>query len=83
MKISRLALVLLLACAISSSAQQPPDTLPPNFAGDDPATLLRQLVNLRKRLLKSEFETTAAYEARIVEELKKPLLDDRTVNDPF
>jgi len=83
MKISRLALVLLLACAISSSAQQPPDTLPPNFAGDDPATLLRQLVDFRKRLLKSEFETTAAYEARIVEELKKPILDDRTVNDPF
>ena len=83
MKISRLALLLLLACAINSSAQQPADTLPPNFAGDDPATLLRQLVDLRQRLLKSEFETTAAYEARIVDEMKKPLLDDRTVNDPF
>jgi TonB family protein len=82
MKISRLALLLLLGCVVASRAQQP-ETLPPNFAGDDPATLLRQLVDLRQRLLKSEFETTAAYEARIVGELKKPILDERTVADPF
>lgn len=82
MKISRLVLLLLLGCVVTSRAQQP-ETLSPNFTGDDPATLLRQLVDLRKRLLKSEFETTPAYEARIVEEKKKPLLDDRTVDDPF
>jgi TonB family protein len=82
MKISRLVLLLLLGCVVTSRAQQP-ETLPPNFAGDDPATLLRQLVDLRKRLLKSEFETTPAYEARIIEEKKKPILDDRTVDDPF
>ena len=82
MKISRLALLLLLGCVVTSRAQQP-ETLPPNFTGDDPATLLRQLVDLRKRLLKSEFETTAAYEARIIEEKKKPILDDRTIDDPF
>jgi TonB family protein len=82
MKISRLALLLLLACVVTSRAQQP-ETVSPNFAGDDPATLLRQLVDLRKRLLKREFETTAAHEARIIEEKQKPILDDRTVDDSF
>jgi len=82
MKISRLVLLLLLGCVVTSRAQQP-ETLPPNFAGDDPATLLRQLVDLRKRLLKSEFETTAAYSARVIEEKKKPILDDRTIADTF
>lgn len=60
-----------------------PDRLPPNFSGDDPALLLRQLVDLRKRLLKSEFETTPAYEARVIEENKKPLLDRRTIETTY
>jgi hypothetical protein len=58
MKISRLAALLLLACVVTSPATQ--DNLPPNFTGDNPATLLRQLADLRKRLIKSESETTPA-----------------------
>jgi hypothetical protein len=81
-------LVILALLAVSTSVgQRPvrstPEKLPPNFSGDDPATLLPQLIDLRKRLLKSEFETTAAYEARIVEEKKKPIMDRRTVQDTF
>jgi TonB family protein len=45
--------------------------------------LLRQLLALRQRLLKSEFETTPAYQARIPEEKKKPLFDTHTVDDIF
>ncbi len=79
MKIARLAPILLLACVVTAHATQ--DYLPPNFSGDDPATLLRQLTDLKKRLTKSDSET--AYEARIVEEKKKPLIDSRTIDDTF
>ena len=85
MNISRLSLLLLLACTITANAQGPPapDKLPPNFSGDDPVVLLRQLLDLRKRLIKDEFETTPAYEARIIEEKKKPLIDNRTVETTY
>lgn len=83
MKLSRLPLLLLLACAVSAQRPSAPDTLPPNFTGDDPATLLRQLLDLRQRLLKNEFETTAAYRARIPDEKQKPILDTRTFDDVF
>src|SRR5689334_2848660 len=85
MNVFRLPLLLLLACAVTASAQRPdpPDRLPPNFSGDDPAILLRQLLDLRKRLLKSEFETTQAYEARVVEEKKKLLIDRRTIETSY
>jgi hypothetical protein len=59
------------------------ETLPPTFTGDDPRSLLRQLVDLRKRLVKSEFETSSAYKARVAEEKKKPLLGDRNAEDSF
>jgi TonB family protein len=81
MKTSRLALLLLLASAVSSYATQ--DNLPPNFSGDDPATLFRQLADLRKRLVKNESETTPAYEARITEEKKKPIIGSRAIEDTF
>ena len=45
--------------------------------------LLRKLIDLRKRLLKDEFETTPAYEARIIEEKKKPLIDRRTIETTY
>ena len=85
MNISRLSLLLLLACTITANAQGPPapDRLPPNFSGDDPVVLLRQLLDLRKRLVKSEFETTPAYEARIIEEKKKPLIGNRTIETSY
>lgn len=87
LKMFRLTLLLLLACAGIANAQHPvpstPDTLQPNFSGDDPVTLLRQLSDLRKRLVKSEFETTQAYEARIIEEKKKPVIGNRTIEDTF
>ncbi len=60
-----------------------PETLPPNFTGDDVTTLVHQLVDLRKRLVKSEFETSAAYEARVAEEKKKPVVGNRTVQETF
>jgi hypothetical protein len=60
-----------------------PETLSPNFSGDEVTTLLHQLVDLRKRLVKSEFETSAAYEARVAEEKKKPLIGSRTAEDSF
>ena len=81
MKTFLLSLILVLAPFATASAQQP--TLSPNFSGDDPTTLLRQLADLRKRLVKSEFETTAAYKARIIEENKKAVLDSRTSEDTF
>ena len=85
MNISRLALLLLLACTITANAQRPPapDRLPPNFSGDDPVILLRQLLDLRKRLIKSEFETTPAYKARVIEEKKKPLIGNRTIETTY
>ena len=85
MNISRLSLLLLLACVVSANAQrrEPPDRLPPNFSGDDPAILLPKLIDLRKRLLKDEFETTPAYEARVIEEEKKPLIDRRTIETTY
>jgi len=81
MKTFLLSLLLVLAPFAAASTQQP--TLSPNFSGDDPTTLLRQLTDLRKRLVKSEFETTAAYKARIIEENKKAVLDSRTSEDTF
>jgi len=78
MKIS-LPVFFVLTFSITAIAQRVSDTLPPNFSGDDPATLLQQL----KRLTKSESETTAAYEARVVEEKKKPITGSRTIDDTF
>ncbi len=85
MKLFRLSLLLLIACAITANPQRrsPPDKLPPNLSGDDPAILLRQLLDLRKRLIKSEFETTPAFEARVIEEKKKPLIDRRTIETTY
>lgn len=85
MHVSRLSLLLLLACTITANAQRPPapERLPPNFTGDDPVILLRQLMDLRKRLLKSEFETTPAYEARVIEEKRKPLIGNRTIETTY
>lgn len=60
-----------------------PETLSPNFSGDEVTTLLHQLVDLRKRLVKSEFETSAAYEARVADEKKKLLIGSRTAEDSF
>jgi hypothetical protein len=59
------------------------ETLSPNFSGDDVRTLLSQLVDLRKRLVKSEFETSGAYETRATEEKKKPILGNRTIQEQF
>jgi tetratricopeptide (TPR) repeat protein len=59
------------------------EAVSPNFSGDDQTALLIQLVDLRKRLVKSEFETTAAYETRAAEEKQKPILGDRTIQDTF
>ena len=81
MKIARLAPIVLLVCVITSHAAQ--DSLPSNYSGDDPAALHRQLTDLKKRLIKSESETQPAYEARIAEEKKKPLIGSRTIDDTF
>ena len=59
------------------------DSLTPNFTGDDYKTLIKQLRDLKKRLVKSEFETTADYEKRAMQERQKPILNNRTVGDKF
>lgn len=59
------------------------DTLPAGFAGHDVETLFNQLGDLKKRLTKSEFETTAEYERRAAQERRKPLLGSLTVGDTF
>ncbi len=69
--------------AVAPTTNSTPAALSPNFSGDDVTTLLHQLVDLRKRLVKSEFETSASYEARVAEEKKKPILGSRTVQDNF
>lgn len=61
----------------------PTDSLPSNFAGHDIKTLVTQLLDLKKRLVKNEFETTAQYEKRIAEELQKPIIDNLTIKDSF
>lgn len=58
-------------------------TLTPNYSGHDSKTLLVQLIDLRKRLVKSEFETTGAYLKRATEEKKKPILNDLTIQNTF
>lgn len=59
------------------------DSLPPNFAGQDAKTLFTQLSDLKRRLMKSEFETTAEYEKRVAQEKQKPLLGNLTIRDTF
>src|SRR6185436_12764304 len=57
--------------------------LSPNYSGQDPNKLLVQLIDLRKRLVKSDFETTAEYAKRAVEEKKLPILNTQTIRDTF
>lgn len=58
-------------------------SLPPNFSGHNVETLFTQLLDLKKRLVKSEFETTTQYEKRVAEEMQKPILDNLTIKDNF
>ncbi len=58
-------------------------TLSPNYSGHDPKTLLVLLTDLKRRLVKSEFETTADYVKRVAEEKKKPILNDLTIQNTF
>jgi TonB family protein len=85
MKIFPLSLLFVLAFSMTTYAQQPStaDDLPANFSGDDPAILLPQLLGLKKRLRKNEFEATAVYEARAIEEKKRPIIGNRTIADTF
>jgi hypothetical protein len=59
------------------------DSLPPNFTGHDVKALFTRLSELKKRLVKSEFETTTEYEKRIAQEKQKPILGTLTVQDTF
>ena len=59
------------------------DSLSPNFTGHDVKVLFAQLSELKKRLVKSEFETTAEYEKRVAQEKQKPILGNLTVQDTF
>lgn len=59
------------------------NSLPPNFAGHDVKKLYAQLLDLRKRLDKSEFETTTEYEKRAAEEKQKPIFGNLTIKDTF
>jgi LysM repeat protein len=67
----------------NSQASNPPLSLPPNFSGHDPKVLYAKLRNLKGRLIKGEFETTAQYEIRRAEELRRPLIENLTLVDSF
>jgi hypothetical protein len=60
-----------------------PISLPPNFSGHDPKILYSKLSDLKRRLIKSEFETSAQYQIRRAEELRRPLLENLTLDDSF
>ena len=59
------------------------NSLPPNFTGHNIDLLFSQLRTLKKRLEKSEFETTAEFESRAARERQKPILGNLTVKDRF
>lgn len=59
------------------------NSLPPNFTGHDTKVLFEKLVDLKKRLKKSEFETTVEYAERVGEEKQKSILDGLRIYDKF
>jgi LysM repeat protein len=67
----------------NSQASNPPVSLPPNFSGHDPKVLYAKLRDLKGRLIKGEFETTAQHEIRRAEELHRPLVGNLTLADSF
>lgn len=69
--------------ANSSKPIEATNSLPVNFAGQDASNLLVKLLDLKVRLTKNEFETTAQYEKRIAEEIQKPIIDNLTIKDTF
>ena len=62
---------------------QSSNTLPTNFKGHNAKLIFTQLLDLNKRLVKSEFETTSEFEKRISEEIKKPIAYNLGLNDTF
>ena len=67
----------------SSKTIETSDSLPVNFAGQGIDSLHAKLFDLKTRLTKSEFETTAQYEKRAIEEIQKPITGNLTVKDSF
>jgi hypothetical protein len=59
------------------------DSFPPNFTGQDVKLLSSKLSDLKTRLTKNEFETTAEYDKRVADEIRKPIIDNLTLNDTF
>jgi hypothetical protein len=64
-------------------ASMPTDSLPVNFSGHETKILYHQLIDLKKRLVKSEFETKARYYERVYAEMQKPIIDNLTIKDTF
>lgn len=70
---------------VKQSVEQSVETnsLPANFTGHDTKMLFDKLVDLRKQLEKSEFETTVEYQKRAGEEKQKFILDGLRIDDKF
>ena len=68
---------------IPAAYQATTETLPPNFVGHDPDLLFDRLMDLNKRLEKSEFETTDEHARRIGIEVRKPILGNLSAIDTF
>lgn len=71
------------AAATSGKPVATMDSLPPNFGGNDARVVYMQLLELKKRLVKSEFETTAQHQTRVATEAQKPIVGDLTLKDTF
>lgn len=57
--------------------------LPPGFRGHDLAALFKTLAARKKSAVKGEFETTAAFNARVQAEASKPMLGPLTPGSTF
>ncbi|HYX28142.1 MAG TPA: hypothetical protein VE863_06220 [Pyrinomonadaceae bacterium] len=66
-----------------ASGDKTTSSLSPNFSGTDPKALFDRLTDLKQRLTKDEFETTAQFEKRAAQEKQKPVLGTLTLADTF
>lgn len=69
--------------ANSNEPNEANNSLPVTLTAQDRKNLFSNLIFLKKRLAKDEFETTAEYEKRIAEEIQTPIFDNLTIKDNF
>ncbi len=59
------------------------NSLPTDFKGEDPNFIFDQLLELKGKLIKNEFESTAEFEKRSSEELRRPIASNLGLKDTF